>query len=64
MATKTNPATLARPKQTAKHFSISHMTLHRWTKQEGFPLPLKRGAIVLYDIAAITAWLAGGASNA
>lgn len=52
--------TLTRPKQTAAHFKVSHMTLHRWGKQEGFPQPLKRGAIVLHDIAAITAWLAGG----
>lgn len=61
MVTKTNPpATLTRPKQTAAHFQVSHMTLHRWGKQEGFPQPLKRGQVVLYDVAAIAAWLAGG----
>lgn len=55
-ATNTPPT---RPKQTAEHFNISVMTLHRWRKQDGFPQPLKRGQIVLYDIAAITQWLAG-----
>ena len=49
---------LSRPAQTAKHFNISPMTLHRWRKQDGFPQPLKRGQIVLYDIAAIEQWLA------
>ena len=49
---------LNRPAQTAKHFNISLMTLHRWRKQDGFPQPLKRGQIVLYDIAAIEQWLA------
>lgn len=48
-----------RPKQTAEHFQISTMTLHRWRKQTGFPQPLKRGQVVLYDVAAIASWLAG-----
>ena len=52
----TPPAT-ARPKQTAAHFQISAMTLWRWAQQDGFPQPLRRGQVVLYDIAAITAWL-------
>jgi predicted DNA-binding transcriptional regulator AlpA len=52
---------LARPKQTAGHFQICIMTLHRWREQSGFPQPLKRGQVVLYDIGAITAWLAGEA---
>ncbi|MDO8863707.1 hypothetical protein Q6D67_18605 [Haliea sp. E1-2-M8] len=51
------PAALTRPKQTADHFQISIMTLHRWRHQTGFPQPMKRGAVVLYDIPAITAWL-------
>lgn len=51
---------LTRPKSTAKHFSISLMTLHRWSKQEGFPQPLRRGQVVLYDIAAIEEWLVNG----
>lgn len=58
MATTTQQ-TLTRPKQTAEHFQVSHMTLHRWRKQDGFPQPLKRGQVVLYDVAAITAWLNG-----
>lgn len=55
------PATLSRPKQTAEHFQISIMTLHRWSKQPGFPKPIKRGQIVLYDNAAIESWLNGEA---
>lgn len=53
------PATRTRPKQTADHFQISIMTLHRWRQREGFPQPLKCGQIVLYDIAAIEQWLTG-----
>lgn len=53
------PATLTRPKQTAEYFQISIMTLHRWSKQPGFPQPLKRGQIVLHDTAAIESWLNG-----
>lgn len=51
----------ARPKQAAEHFSISAMTLWRWAQNPDFPKPLKRGGVVLYDIAAIENWLAGGA---
>lgn len=51
---------LTRPKQTAEHFQVSHMTLHRWRSQGDFPQPLTRGQVVLYSIPAITAWLAGG----
>lgn len=62
MATNTKLATpttiLNRPPETAKHFQVSHMTLLRWRRQEGFPQPLKRGKVVLYDIAAIEQWLA------
>lgn len=54
--------TLTRPKQAAAHFQISTMTLHRWRKQPNFPQPLKRGSIVLYDLAAIEAWLNGESS--
>jgi predicted DNA-binding transcriptional regulator AlpA len=50
---------MSRPKQTAEYFRISIMTLHRWRKQIGFPQPLKRGAVVLYDAGAIEAWLNG-----
>lgn len=62
MATATNktntPTVLSRPPEAAKHFKVSHMTLLRWRKQDGFPQPLKRGKVVLYDIAAIEQWLA------
>jgi len=54
--------TKARPKQAAAYFQISTMTLHRWRKKERFPQPLKTGQIVLYDLAAIEQWLAGGAA--
>lgn len=51
---------LNRPTETAEHFQISHMTLFRWRKQAGFPQPLTRGKVVLYDISAIEDWLARG----
>ena len=55
---KTHSA-LSRPKQTAEHFQVSTMTLWRWAQSSDFPQPLKRGQVVLYDIAAIEAWLNG-----
>jgi len=48
-----------RTKETAKHFKISTMTLWRWRQDSTFPQPLKRGQVVLFDIAAIEQWLAG-----
>lgn len=66
MATVTNikqVTLLNRPTEAVEHFQISHMTLFRWRKQDGFPQPLKRGNVVLYDIAAIESWLAQGASH-
>ena len=63
MASTTQAVTrppLTRPKQTAEHFQISFMTLHRWRQETGFPQPMKRGGIVLYDIRAIEAWLSEG----
>lgn len=50
---------LSRPKQTYDHFGVSHTTLWRWAQQSGFPQPLKRGKVVLYDLTAIESWLAG-----
>lgn len=50
---------LYRPKETADYFQISVMTLWRWRQQEGFPQPLERGQVVLYDINRIIEWLAG-----
>lgn len=49
--------TLMRPKQASEHFQVTTMTLYRWSKQPGFPPPLKRGQVVLYDPAAIQRWL-------
>lgn len=59
---KQNPTAshLARTKPTCEHFSISHMTLHRWRKEPDFPQPYKRGRMVLFDLPAIEAWLAEG----
>ncbi len=48
-----------RTAETAKHFKISEMTLYRWRHSDGFPKPVKRGRVVLYDIAAIDRWLSG-----
>lgn len=53
-------AVLTRPKQTAKFFNISAMTLHRWRNSQGFPQPLKRGQVVLYNVSAINTWLENG----
>ena len=52
-------ATPAKPAQAAEHFKITRQTLWRWSKQDGFPQPLKRGRVVRYNIAAIEAWLNG-----
>ena len=49
--------TLARPQETAEHFLISKQTLWRWRKQEGFPQPLQRGSVILFDIDKIMDWL-------
>lgn len=57
------PQALTRPKTTAQHFQISTMTLHRWRNADGFPAPLKRGQVVLYDVQAIEAWLEGAQNN-
>lgn len=52
-----------RPKQTAAYFQISVMTLWRWRQNSTFPQPLKRGQVVLYDIASIEQWLAQEAAE-
>ena len=51
--------TFTRPTQTAGELQSSIMTLHRWLNRDDFPQPLKRGQVVLYDVAAIASWLAG-----
>jgi predicted DNA-binding transcriptional regulator AlpA len=50
----------ARTKDVLGHFHVSAMTLWRWQKQDNFPKPLRRGQIILFDIAAIEQWLSGG----
>jgi predicted DNA-binding transcriptional regulator AlpA len=49
----------ARTKAVLDYFDISAMTLWRWQKQANFPSPLRRGQIILFDIAAIEQWLSG-----
>ena len=51
---------LTRAKETARYFSISIPTLHRWRKEAGFPQPLQQGQVVLYDIEAIKQWMKEG----
>ena len=53
------PETPAKPAQAAEYFGITRQTLWRWSKEDGFPQPLKRGRVVRYNIAAIQAWLNG-----
>jgi len=62
-ATQSTQRPLSRAKQTIEHYGISQMTLWRWRKCPKFPQPLKRGRIVLYDIAAIEQWLSEGAQQ-
>lgn len=52
------PTKRATPDECAQHFSITKQTLWRWRKKSDFPQPAVRGRVVLYDIAAIEAWLA------
>ena len=51
---------LKRAKEAADQFSISVPTLYRWRQEEGFPQPVKRGRVVLYDTEAIIKWLEKG----
>lgn len=46
-----------RPNAASKHFKVTTMTLYRWRQQEGFPQYIKRGRVILYNIAAIERWL-------
>lgn len=50
----------ARPEPTAAHYGISRMTLWRWERQPGFPVPIRRGNVILHDLAAIDEWLRKG----
>ena len=39
---------------------VSRQTIHRWhTTDPTFPKPIKRGNTVLFDMAAVEAWLNG-----
>lgn len=46
-----------RYKDLCEAFGVSRTTVWRWIKEPGFPDPVKRGRIVLFDIAAVDAWL-------
>lgn len=40
---------------------VTRQTIHRWSvKDPTFPKPIKRGNTVLFDMAAVEAWLNGG----
>lgn len=56
-ATNQTSGHLARPKHAAAHFQVTPQTLWRWSKQKGFPRPLKYAQTVLYDIPAIEKWM-------
>lgn len=60
LAKKETAIVRARTKEVLGHFHISAMTLWRWQKQANFPSPLRRGQIILFDIAAIEQWLSEG----
>lgn len=49
-----------RYKDLCEAFSVSRTTIWRWIDEPGFPRPIKRGNTVLFDIAAVEAWLEGG----
>lgn len=53
---------LLRTSQTMEHFRISRSTLYRWREQSGFPQPLVRGRVILYDTEAIKEWMRQGAA--
>lgn len=38
---------------------VTRQTIHRWSKDPAFPKPIKRGNTVLFDMAAVEAWLNG-----
>jgi len=48
-----------RYKDLCDALGIGRTTLWRWSNQPGFPKPIKRGNTVLFDIAAVEAWLEG-----
>lgn len=48
---------LIRPKPLAELLDVSTQTIWRWSKMAGFPQPIKKGRIVLYDQKAVINWL-------
>ena len=40
---------------------VSRQTIYRWVRNDStFPQPVKRGNVVLFDMAAVEAWLNAG----
>lgn len=52
-----------RYKDLCQDLGITRTTLWRWIDEPGFPKPIKRGNTVLFDVAAVEAWLTGGAAQ-
>lgn len=49
---------MLRPAECAKKLGVSRTTLHRWTKEDGFPTAFRLGRnSVGFDEAEIDAWL-------
>lgn len=42
---------------------VTRQTVHRWSKDPTFPKPIKRGNVVLFDMAKVEAWLNGEAQK-
>lgn len=57
---KTFKSKYGRYKDLTAALDVSRTTIWRWIDQPGFPKPVKRGNTVLFDIAAVEAWLEGG----
>ena len=53
-----------RTKDLCLALQVSRMALWRWSKLDGFPVPLKRGGIVLWDARAVGQWLENNNRNA
>ena len=56
---KTFKSKYGRYKDLCEALAISRTTLWRWIDEPGFPRPVKRGNTVLFDVAAVEAWLEG-----
>lgn len=49
-----------RTKDLCLALQVSRTTLWRWSKLDGFPAPIKRGAVVLWDAKGVEQWLEAG----